>query len=66
MNLQFLFVRKCKVYAQLDSQEGSTEEQSESCRELLLVLRFLLEGKRRKPFLATFFTAEEINTFSTV
>jgi len=33
---------------------------------LLRVLRFLLVGKRRNPFIATFFTAEEINPFSAV
>jgi len=32
---------------------------------LLLFLRFLPAGKRRNPFLAAFFTAEEINPFST-
>jgi len=66
MNLQLLSVRKCKGYAQLDRQGGRTEEESKSCGELLKVFRFLLDGKRRKPFLATFFTAEEINPFSTV
>jgi hypothetical protein len=48
------------------SRHFGREGKSESCGELLLVLRFLLDGKRRNPFLATFFTAEEINPFSAV